>query len=202
VIYLPKKFTENEKDYIKKRLKEEAMNCLSTYGVKKTTVDELVKRVNIPKGTFYLFYESKELLLFDAINDLHNVMQSKLLQEMAGFTEGLTVDLLTDFLFRLYQEVDNTGLLTIMMNGELEMLMRKLPEEIVKEHLAQDDFNIDQFFSFLPFREGINVVTYSGAFRGIFLTMLYKREIGEAVYDEALKLMLRGLIIQIMEDGE
>ena len=201
-MYLPKKFTESEKEYLKKRLKEEAMNCLSTYGVKKTTVDELVKRVNIPKGTFYLFYESKELLLFDAINDLHNEIQNKLLQEMAGFTEKLTVGLLTEFLFRLYKEVNNTGLLAIMMNGELEMLMRKLPEQIVKEHLAQDDFNIEQIFSFLPFREGINVETYSGAFRGIFLTMLYKREIGETVYDEALKLMLRGLIIQILEDGE
>nr|WP_277934491.1 TetR family transcriptional regulator [Parablautia intestinalis] len=26
-----------------------------------TTVDEVVKRVNIPKGIFYLFYKSKEL---------------------------------------------------------------------------------------------------------------------------------------------
>ncbi|WP_286081321.1 TetR/AcrR family transcriptional regulator [Parablautia intestinalis] len=32
-----------------------------------TTVDEIVKRVNIPKGTFYLFYKSKELLLFEVI---------------------------------------------------------------------------------------------------------------------------------------
>ncbi len=31
-------------------------------GVKKTTVDELVKRVGIPKGTFYLFYPSKDCL--------------------------------------------------------------------------------------------------------------------------------------------
>lgn len=34
-------------------------------GVKKTTVDELVKREGIPKGTFYLFYPSKEMLLYD-----------------------------------------------------------------------------------------------------------------------------------------
>ncbi|MDY4210978.1 MAG: TetR/AcrR family transcriptional regulator [Treponema sp.] len=33
--------------------------------MKKTTVDELVKRTGIPKGTFYLFYPSKEILLFD-----------------------------------------------------------------------------------------------------------------------------------------
>jgi AcrR family transcriptional regulator len=197
---MPKKFTENEKDYIVKRLKEEAMQCLSIYGVKKTTVDELVKRVNIPKGTFYLFYESKELLLFDAINDLHDEIQNKLLFKMKSVIEDLTVDGLTDLIFGLYQEVNNTGLLSVIMNGELELLMRKLPEETVKEHLAQDDFNMEHFFAFLPWKENKNIEAYSGAFRGIFLTMLYKREIGESIFDEALRLMLRGLIIQILEE--
>jgi hypothetical protein len=89
-----------------------------------------------------------------------------------------------------------------MMSGELELLMRKLPEDKVKEHLAQDDLSMKQFFSFLPFREGMNIEAYSGAFRGIFMTMLYKREIGEEIFDEALKLMLRGLVIQMMEDGK
>jgi AcrR family transcriptional regulator len=197
---MPKKFTENEKDYIVKRLKEEAMQCLSIYGVKKTTVDELVKRVNIPKGTFYLFYESKELLLFDAINDLHDEIQNKLIFQMKSVIEDLTVDGLTDLIFGLYQEVNNTGLLSVIMNGELDLLMRKLPEETVKEHLAQDDFNMEQFFAFLPWKENKNIEAYSGAFRGIFLTMLYKREIGESIFDEALRLMLRGLIIQILEE--
>ncbi|MDF2942091.1 MAG: TetR family transcriptional regulator [Herbinix sp.] len=184
------------------RLKEEALKCLSTYGIKKTTVDELVKRVNIPKGTFYLFYESKELLLFDAINDLHNEIQKKLLQELQGILENLTVDQLTDFMLRLYQEVNNTGLLSVIMNGELEALMRKLPEETVKEHLAHDNFSIEQFFSFLPLKEkkNINIEAYSGAFRGIFLTMLYKREIGINIFDDAMRLMLRGLMLQIFEE--
>ena len=197
---LPKKFSENEKEYIVKRLKEEAMKCLSTYGIKKTTVDELVKRVNIPKGTFYLFYASKELLLFDAINDLHNEIQNNLLKDLQGIIADLTVDGLTDFIFHLYKEVNSTGLLSLIMNGELEQLMRKLPEETVKEHLAHDDFNMEQLFSFLPLKGNKNIEVYSGAFRGIFLTMLYKREIGDEVFDEAMRLMLRGLIIQMLEE--
>lgn len=199
---MPKKFSESEKAYITKRLKEEAMKCLSTYGVKKTTVDELVKRVNIPKGTFYLFYESKELLLFDTINELHNEVQNKLMLEMSALSEGITVDNLTDFLFQLYQEVNQSGLLSFMMNGEMELLMRRLPEETVKEHLAHDDLNIEQFFSFLPLKENKNIEVYSGAFRAIFLTLLYKREIGETVFDDALRLMLRGLVIQLLNENE
>ena len=62
---MPKSYSEQEREYIRKRLKEEAADCLARYGVRRTTVDELVKRVNIPKGTFYLFYKSKELLLFE-----------------------------------------------------------------------------------------------------------------------------------------
>ena len=50
-------------------MKEEAAKCLGTYGIRRTMVDEIVKRVKIPKGTFYLFYPSKEMLLFEVIQE-------------------------------------------------------------------------------------------------------------------------------------
>ena len=69
---MPKVYSEEEKQDIIRRLKEEANNLMLERGVKKTTVDELVKRVGIPKGTFYLFYQSKEMLLFDCSQDFHH----------------------------------------------------------------------------------------------------------------------------------
>ena len=62
---MPKIYSEEEKKQIIQRLKEEANILMQEKGVKKTKVDELEKRVGIPKGTFYLFYPSKEMLLFD-----------------------------------------------------------------------------------------------------------------------------------------
>ena len=197
---MPKKFSDIEKEYIKSRLKAEAMKCLNIYGVKKTTVDELVRRVNIPKGTFYLFYESKELLLFDAINDLHDAMQKKLINDMQNLNGKMTVDNISDFLLNVFKEVKTTGLLSIMLNGELELLMRKLPDALVKEHLSHDDLSLEQLFSFIPHKEGKDISTYSGAFRGVFLSMSYQREIGEEIFDEAMRLLLRGLVIQMMEE--
>ena len=60
---MPKQYSEKEKEIIKAELLHYAAECMGTYGIKKTTVDELVRLAKIPKGTFYLFYESKEMLL-------------------------------------------------------------------------------------------------------------------------------------------
>ena len=68
---MPKIYSDEEKKNIIAKLKNEANKLMQEKGVKKTTVDELVKRVGIPKGTFYLFYPSKEMLLFEVSQDFH-----------------------------------------------------------------------------------------------------------------------------------
>jgi len=197
---MPKTYSDKEKEHIIKRLKEEAADCLALYGVKKTTVDELVKRVNIPKGTFYLFYSSKELLLFDVINDLHNNIQSKFLNEVNSSQGKFSCDELSNLLFEIFKKVDGTCLLNIMTNGDLELLMRKLPNEIVKEHLHHDNGIMEQLIASIPQAKDKNIEFYSGAMRGIFLTMLHKREIGDEIFDDSLKLLIKGLVIQLMEE--
>jgi len=56
---MPKSYSERERMEIISALREAALESMKKLGVKKKTVDDLVKRVRIPKGTFYLFYKSK-----------------------------------------------------------------------------------------------------------------------------------------------
>ena len=49
---MPKRYSDEEKAYIVRRLKEEAAKCLDQYGIRRTTVDELVGRVKILKEPF------------------------------------------------------------------------------------------------------------------------------------------------------
>jgi len=197
---MPKSFNSDEREYIVKNLKYEAKECLNLYGVKKTTVDEIVKRVKIPKGTFYLFYDSKELLLFEVINDMHDEIQNSFINDIELIKEKIDSEKLTDILFSVYKKVESTCLLNIMTNGELELLMRKLPNEVVEKHLQADNKIMEKLADLVPNIKNQKLHIYSGAMRGIFLSMLYKREIGKEIFDESLKLMLRGLIIQLMED--
>ena len=85
---MPKIYSEIEKKNIRIALRREASKCLGLYGVKKTSVDELVSRVGIPKGTFYLFYENKESLFLDVIENFSNEAEELYLEMLQEVDEN------------------------------------------------------------------------------------------------------------------
>ena len=148
---MPKSYSEQEREYIRKRLKEEAAKCLAKYGVRRTTVDEIVKRVNIPKGTFYLFYKSKELLLFEVIQEQQETVNRKLYQTISGIANTeLSAEKLTDVIFEFYKMTEEMLILKLIDVDEVELLVRKLPREIVEEHFQDDTDTIEKIFALLP----------------------------------------------------
>lgn len=198
---MPKTFTDYEREYIKKRLMEEAQNCLKLYGIRKTTVDELVKRANIPKGTFYLFFESKEILFYEVLCLFHDELQNGLMREIEALDGRVPAERLTELLLGLYQKIEESFLYKLITSGDLELLMRKLPPEVARTHAKKDDFSIEQLISMIPGINSDNIKAFSTAMRAIFLSMLHKHEIGEEVFEDALRLMIRGVVMQMFEDG-
>lgn len=199
-LLMPKSFSDNERTIIRKRLLDEAEICLSTYGIRKTTVDELVRRVNIPKGTFYLFYESKELLFLDVFNRFHDEMHERYLAEIDKMDNAVTPQQLTDFIFRIYKETKESFLLKFMASGELELLIRKLPAELAQAQVEKDDFSIEKLLHLIPNIKNENRKVISTALRAIFMTMLHEQEIGAEVFDDALKLLIRGVVNQMFAE--
>ena len=195
---MPKCYSPQEREYIQKRLKEEAVICLGQYGIRRTTVDELVKRVKIPKGTFYLFYQSKELLLFEVILELHDRIEQELYQAVTQIAQGnFEPEKLTEIIFSFFKMASDTPILKLINSDEVEILARKLPPEVLAEHLAHDDSMVERVFALLPVKEGIDANTFSAAFRGIYFATLHKEEIGDADFDGALRLLIHGIVIQM-----
>lgn len=198
---MPKAFSNKEREYIKNALMEEAQNCLKLYGIKKTTVDELVKGVNIPKGTFYLFFKSKEILFYEVLCSFHDKLQADLVSELGALDKPVSAERLTELLLGLYKKLEGSFWYKIITDGDLELLMRKLPPEVARAHARKDDFSIEQLISMIPGINGNNIKVYSAAMRAIFLSMLHKHEIGEEVFEDALSLMIRGVVMQMFEEG-
>ncbi|NLE25876.1 MAG: TetR/AcrR family transcriptional regulator [Clostridiaceae bacterium] len=199
---MPKSFSDSERVHIKQRLMQEAKQCLSRYGIKKTTVDELVKRVNISKGAFYLFYDSKELLFFDVLCAFQDEIKQRLLFEIKNINERIDAEKLTDIIFGLYKMVEGSSILKFMLDEEIELLIRKLPPEIAEKHAVEDDFSLEQLVCLIPDMNTDRVPAFSAALRGIFLSMLHKHEIGEDVFDDALRIMIKGVVTQMFIRGE
>jgi len=64
------RFSNTERENIKRRLLAEGERLFVAHGLKKVTIDELAEVVNIAKATFYKFYESKEYLYLDIVQGI------------------------------------------------------------------------------------------------------------------------------------
>ena len=197
---MPKRYSDEEKAYIVRRLKEEAAKCLDQYVIRRTTVDELVGRVKIPKGTFYLFFPSKELLFFQVILELHHKLETQLLDTVSGLDrERLTPEALADVFFQFFKTAEKMPILKMIHSDEVELLARRLPRDVLEEHLNQDHSIVERLFSALAVDSDKDTAVYSAAFRELFFATLHKEELEDKHYDEALKLLLRGLAIQLLQ---
>lgn len=196
---MPKSYSEQEKEYIKKRLKEEAAKCLAQYGVRHTTVDEIVQRVNIPKGTFYLFYKSKDLLLFEVILEEHEMIEQKVYRAVNEIKQdGDIAEQLTRIVCDFFIVASKSPILKMIGTKEVEILARKLPPEVLKEHLEHDSSAVEKVFSVLPVMDGADKDTFSAAFRAIYFAMLHEEEIGQKYLENVLYLLIKGLVNQIL----
>jgi len=195
---VPKSYSEQERAYIRERLKEEAADCLATYGVRRTTVDEIVRRVNIPKGTFYLFYQSKELLLFEVIQEQQQSINRRLFQVISGLSgTKVSAEELTDAIYAFYKMAEEMPILKLIGTGEVELLARRLPREVVQAHLQDDTDTIGEMLAMLPVKKDVDINVVSAAFHAVYYATLHKAEIGEA-YDQALRTLIYGIVAQLI----
>ncbi|AUJ23472.1 TetR/AcrR family transcriptional regulator [Virgibacillus dokdonensis] len=194
-------FSNNEKEIIRGKLQQAAKECLGKYGVRKTTVDHLVQIAGISKGAFYKFYPKKEILFFYVLEDY----QKSLMKELANRLEKeltIGVEQFTNFIFQLYQNVKQSFLMNLIQQQELEYLMRKIPPDIIMNHHSLDDMFMEQVFSYIKIKDHVNKRVVAASLRSIFMSMMYMEEIGEQEFDEVLKLLIKGIALQIIEEVE
>lgn len=170
---MPKCYSDQEKDYIRRRLKEEAAKSLASNGIKHTTVDDLVKKVKIPKGTFYLFYSSKEQLLFEVILEQHEQMEHEMFRAVENMNlQTVNAEQLTDLLYRFYKMSADVPVFRLLNSDEIELLARKLPREMIEEHFGHDSEMVDKLLAVLPVKPGLDSEVLSAAFRTLFMISL------------------------------
>ena len=192
-------FTTEEKEVIRKKLHKVAKECLQRYGVKKTTVDQMAAMVDISKGSFYNFYSSKEMLFFAVLEEYQIDVMDRLTEQL-DMEAKIDTNRLVQLLYDFYQDFRYSFMYTIFKNHEMELLVRKLPKEVITNHHLIDDRMVKKIVSRINIRENISVEIVSALFRTIAMTILHIEEIGEEQFDTTLKLVIQGVVEQITEE--
>lgn len=192
-------FSDYEREQIRNKLNEVAQVCIWRYGVRKTTVDQIVQMAGISKGSFYNFYTSKEILFFTVLEEYQKSMMDELTSKLEE-KENIDAHQFTEMIYELYQNVRHSFIMSIIQNQEFEFLMRKLPKERILNHHSLDDILTKKVFSYIKLKKNINIDAVAASLRAIFMSMIHIEEIGEKDFDEVLKLLIKGLAEQIVEE--
>ncbi len=196
---MPKCYSEQEREQIRNRLREEAARCLALYGIRKTTVDELVKCAGIPKGTFYLFYPSKEALLFEVILGVHDRIDHEVYQAICHLKRDENLlEQMTDLLYHFFKLSSEEPMLKLLNSGELALLLEKLPPETIAAHLENDTDTTEKMLKLLPIKSDINLNVVSAVLHEIYFATLHREQIDADGYDEGLRLLIRGVLLQVL----
>jgi len=189
---MPKGFTEQEKELINRRLLEEGYRLFSAYGLKKTNVEEVAAAAGISKGAFYIFYESKEALFMDVVEETEVRFRRDVLDVIDLPGESPHARLFNVFkkAFTLFKTIP---LLQLVSHGEYELLFRRLPEKKLQDHLGSDR----RFFETLITRcreAGIPIQApiekISGLMYAVFFSSLHEHDFGDANLSSANELLL------------
>ena len=190
-------FTDYETEQLHKALLKETRRCAVTLGMKKTSVDQLTKAVGIAKGSFYKFYESKEMLFFAVLEGIHSELYGvadRALSENAGLPAA---ERAAKAVLAVCKRLSDTGDMVFIEN-DAKLLLQRLPEDVKNVHYHDGETHIRQLMENHDLMPKCGVSLAAATVRGLILTVSHKEQIGE-LYQQVLETLVHGACRELFE---
>lgn len=189
---MPKAFSETEKETIRTQMRAKGQKLFEKQGLRKTSVDEITQAVGISKGAFYFFFESKEELFMEILEQIEKEIQGSILEftiKPKANARKNVGDMLRGFLLTW----DAYPLLKNFSKTDFDYLVRKIPAERAMQHANNDDDFINEFIKKMR-REGIAVKSQprivSSLIKSLFFMGLHRDDLGADTYVETMNVMI------------
>lgn len=132
------RFSETERQQIQQKLLTEGERLFVAHGLKKVTIDELVNAVPIAKASFYKFYEGKEYLYLDIVQNIQAMIFEKL-EELLSSNVGLSnKERVKQVFAAMFDLMRQYPILSLMGTSTAEIISRKVSEERMAEFYKQN----------------------------------------------------------------
>lgn len=195
---MPTGFTKEQQETIKEKLFIAGIKLIRELGVQRTTVDKLTKKCGIAKGSFYLFYSSKEEYLL-ALSEYANAkMQDMLLKKLSGRKQMTTKEFFEFYREYLYSDYDLMGSMNID-----DFLWLK--QHMADYHLFDPSLQIITLKQWLKLmsdaRKDIDPGTVVNLIKSIYAMREHRDTLIEASLDNSIEIVLRTLEIYISGKG-
>ena len=199
---MPKAFSEHEKETIRAQIRAKGKKLFEKQGLRKTSVDELTEAVGISKGAFYLFYESKEELFLEILEELEIDFRARIFDFSINSKRNAR-----QLLAKLFRDAlltwDEYPLLKNFGISEYEYLARKVPAQRIRAHAHRDDEFVNEFVKRIK-QEGIAIKAsprvISNLMKSLFFVSLHREDLGTEAYVESTEI-LTDLVARYVTEG-
>ncbi|WP_416150738.1 TetR/AcrR family transcriptional regulator [Salipaludibacillus sp. HK11] len=200
----PRGFNKDEAQRIEEQLVKVGKDKFETIGLKKTSIRDLTEEVGISLGSFYKFFDSKELLYFRILEQEEEAIQAELIREFESIAQ-MNAAHFASVLLKAFKLIEQRPILyRIIVTDDYEVLVRKLPSEVIHAHAEQDTLNFSPLFQYWQ-EQGImdrslSHEVISGSLRAIFLLLTHQKEIGEDVFNDSFQFMIHAIAEKIFKE--
>jgi AcrR family transcriptional regulator len=189
---VPRAFTDQERDTIRRQLLDAGREHLQTYGIRKTNIEDLTRAAGISKGAFYTFFDSKEELFLEVLERAEVELREQLLAYTLQPGRSAR-DNFCQLLRDAFAVWEGSTFLRNFDQEDMALLVRNIPHERVLEHIARDDAFVDQVIAAWN-SEGIRFTrdphAISGLMKALFFVSLHRDDFGADIYPDTMELLI------------
>lgn len=121
---MPKIFTEQERETIRKKLLDAGINELSYNRYRNIAIDKIASEAGIAKGTFYNFFSSKEAFFYEIMHLIKERNRDELKALLHSETPSRTE--IVNCLYQRYTRIKTVY--DYFTPDEMKLIIRKLPD--------------------------------------------------------------------------
>jgi AcrR family transcriptional regulator len=201
---MPRAFRDDERERIERRLLEAGKTLIERHGLRKTNVAELARAAGIGKGSFYLFFPTKEDLFVALVERHEKLVKAELVAALEHeLREGADARRLLRRYFELQLELlARHPLLAVLTDPEeLELLLRRIAPERLGAAIEEDALFFAELFADWQ-RRGLVDPTIdpraaSALTRGLMAMVVRRDLVGEQDWSAMVALLIDALATRL-----
>lgn len=196
---MPTAFTEEEMKRIRTELIFAGIRMSKELGLQKMSVEKLTAAVGIAKGSFYLFFGSKEDFILEIGNYTGAETQKMLLSKLNGRKQMSAHEFIEFFNEYLHSDLD-------VMNGLTVNDFFWLQKHIKKQVLFDPNVQIKTAQMWLSLiydvRDGVDTGTFVNLIKSIYAIREHSDTMVKASMENSIQVILRAIEIYISGKGD
>ncbi len=196
---MPIAFTDEEMNRIRSGLIQAGIRLSKELGLQKMSVEKLTEAVGIAKGSFYLFFGSKEDFILAIVEYAGTETQKMLLSKLDGRRQMPAYEFMEFFNEYLHSDLD-------LMNGLTVNDFLWLRKHIKKQELFDPEAQIKTAELWLSLiddvRPGVDAGTFVNLIKSIYAIREHSDTMVKGSIESSVQILLRAIEVYISGKGE